>query len=206
MSRLNQVLDEYRASQLVNADRAEAHLNLGVLHTQLGEFDEAEQYYQTALSLDPSFMAGYLNLADLYRQLERDEEGEAVLREALAGTNDPAPVEHSLGLLLVRQKRLPEAIRALGRAAELRPEMARYAYVYAVALESVGDVESALSVLSDAHTRVPENRDLMIALVTMHRESGSHESAVEYARKLFALTPQDPAARQLLQQLESTQP
>ena len=206
VSKLNQVLDEYRASQLVNADRAEAHLNLGVLHTQLGEFDEAEQYYQTALSLDPSFLAGYLNLADLYRQLERDEEGEAVLREALAGTNDPAPVEHSLGLLLVRQKRLPEAIRALGRAAELRPEMARYAYVYAVALESVGDVESALSVLSDAHTRVPENRDLLIALVTMHRESGSHESAVEYARKLFALTPQDPAARQLLQQLESTQP
>ena len=40
----------------------------------------------------------------------------------------------------------------------------------------------------------------------MHRENGSHESAVEYARKLFALMPEDPAARQLLQQLESTQP
>ena len=52
-SRLNQVLDEYRVSQLVNADRAEAHLNLGVLQTQLREFDEAEQYYQTALRLDP---------------------------------------------------------------------------------------------------------------------------------------------------------
>ena len=88
---LARVLDEYRASQQANADRAEAHLNLGVLHTQLGELDEAERAYRTALDVDPSFVPTYLNLADLYRQQGREGAGEAVLREALAIAADPAP-------------------------------------------------------------------------------------------------------------------
>ena len=200
---LARVLEEYRASQRINADRAEAHLNLGVLHTQLGEVHEAERAYQSALGIDPTFVAIYLNLADLYRQQGRDAEGEAVLREALEVASDTAPVEHALGLLFVRQKRLPEATAALRRAAEQRPDLPRYAYVFGVALESTGDLAGALAVLAGAHERHPENRDLLIALATMHRDGGSRESAIEYARMLVDLAPQDPAARQLLEQLET---
>ena len=47
-----------------------------VLHTQLGELDEAEAAYRTPLAVDPSFVASHLNLADLYRQQGRDDEGE----------------------------------------------------------------------------------------------------------------------------------
>lgn len=203
---LARVLDEYRASQLANADRPEAHLNLGVLHLQLGELDEAERAYQAALSIDPSFVATYLNLADLYRQRGRDEEGEAVLREALTVALDTAPVEHALGLLFVRQQRLPEATAALRRAAELRSDLPRYAYVYGVALQSTGDVAGALEVLAGAHARHPENRDLLVALATMHRDSGSLGAAIEFATKLIDLSPQDPVALQLLEQLEAGRP
>lgn len=154
---LTRVLTEYRAAQQANADRPEAHLNLGVLHAQLGELDEAERAYRTALRLEQTFVAAYLNLADLYRQQGRDPEGEAMLRDALSVAPDPAPVEHSLGLLLVRQRRLSEALEALQRAAALRPDLPRYAYVYGVALQSSGDVTAALAVLTDAHERHPEN-------------------------------------------------
>lgn len=199
---LARVLDEYRASQQASADRAEAHLNLGVLHTQLGELDEAERAYRTALDVDPSFVPTYLNLADLYRQRGRDVEGEAFLREALAIAADPAPVEHALGLLLVRQGRLSDALPALQRATQLRPDLPRYAYVYGVALQSSGEISASLAVLADAHARHPEDRDLLIALTTMHRDRGSRAEAIEYARKLVALSPQDPAPRQLLAELE----
>ena len=199
---LDRVLEEYRSAQEANADRAEAHLNLGVLHTQLGELAEAERDYRTALDIDPSFVATYLNLADLSRQLGRDDEGEAILREALTVVFEPAPVEHALGLLLVRQRRLPEAIAGLQRAADLRPDLPRYAYVYGVALQSTGEVGAALDVLGEAHELHPADRDLLIALATMHRDGGSRAEAIEYARKLVALSPQDPAPRQLLAELE----
>jgi Flp pilus assembly protein TadD len=48
-------IDEYVEAQLANADRPEAHLNIGLLYTQIGRFSEAETEYQTAIKLQPSF-------------------------------------------------------------------------------------------------------------------------------------------------------
>ncbi|MFB3098281.1 MAG: ammonia-forming cytochrome c nitrite reductase subunit c552, partial [Dehalococcoidia bacterium] len=102
LSLRDQVLTEYRQAQQVNADRPEAHLNLGVLHHQLGELEEAEHAYQRALQLVPSSVPVHINLADLYREQNRDREGETLLRQALVISPDDGDVYHSLGLLLVR--------------------------------------------------------------------------------------------------------
>ena len=203
---LNRALDEYRDAQLASADRAEAHLNLGVLHAQLGELDDAERAYRRALDLDPAFVPSYLNLADLYRQRGRDAEGEPLLRAALELAPDPAPVAHALGLLLVRVRRLPEALTELERAAGLRPDLPRYAYVYGVALQSSGNVEEAFRVLEAALGRHPTDRDLHIALITMHRDAGFREQALSRARQFAAVAPEDPAARQLLAELGAGTP
>ena len=128
------------------------------------------------------------------------------LREALTVASDTAFVEHALGLLFVRHTRLPEGTAALRRAAELRPDLPCYAYVYGVALHSSGDLTGALDVLAEAHERHPENRDLLVALATMHRDDGSLEMAFEFATKLVDLSPRDPDARQLLEQLEAGRP
>ena len=199
---LTRTLEEYRASQLTNAERPETHLNLGVLDVQLGRYDDAERAYRTAFGIDTGFVAAYLNLADLYRQQGREDEGEKVLRDALMVTEEPAHVEHSLGLLLVRQGRLPEALQVLRSAAERRPDLSRYVYVYGVALQSTGNVPGALEVLSTAHERHPEDRDLLIALITMHRDAGLRELALEFARKFAEISPRDAVARQLLNELE----
>src|SRR5439155_608904 len=77
-------VEEYRAAQALNADRADAWLNLGALAARLGGEGRAEEAYRRAVRLQPSFMPPYVNLADLYRAQGRDPEGERVLREALA--------------------------------------------------------------------------------------------------------------------------
>ena len=110
-------------------------------------------------------------------------------------------ITHS-GLLLARQQRQEEAVEALGRAAELLPENVRYGFVYGVSLRSIGETDRALEVLDAAHQRQPADRELLIALATISRDNGSISVAVEYARKLVALSPQDPSARQLLEQLQ----
>ena len=75
------------------------------------------------------------NLADLYRQIGRDQDAETVLRKALDASPRDAGLHHALGLALVRLKKQDEAIAELARAAELEPDRARYAYVYAIGLE-----------------------------------------------------------------------
>ena len=69
------------------------------------EYAAAEASYKRALELSPDFIAAYANLADLYRVQGRDQEGERLLREALAKHPDEALLHHTLGLVLVRLRR-----------------------------------------------------------------------------------------------------
>jgi tetratricopeptide (TPR) repeat protein len=199
---LDQVTAEYRQAQAFNVDRAEAHLNLGALDAQLGKFDAAEQAYRTAIHKQPSFMPAYINLADLYRQQGQEDRVEQTLREALRADPGNGDASHALGLSLVRQKRLRDAIPELARAAQRRPDVARYAYVYGVALHEAGDTRRALDVLTRAHERHPAERDIVVALVEYEAQAGNRKAAIAWARKLIEMSPEDAQGRRLLQALE----
>jgi predicted CXXCH cytochrome family protein len=200
-AQLDRAVEEYVTVQRVNADRPESHLNLGLLYSQRNQPIQAEAEYRKALELDPAFVRAHVNLADLYRDLNRDADGEKLLREALRDSpRDPA-LNHALGLLLARQKRYADAIAALGHAARLAPDEARYAYVYAVALDSTGKRREALKVLEAGHARHPADRDILFALVTINRDLGAREAALRYGRELLKLLPAEPEVQQLLRQL-----
>ncbi len=195
-------LDDFYLAQRSNAERPEAHVNLGIVHVKRGRLEEARRDYDTALRLAPWFVPAYVNLADLLRQRGRDDEGEKMLRRALQVDPQNASVHHALGLLLVRAKRGSEALAELGRAATLAPDTPDFAYAYAIGLHSAGRADEALAVLSAAQKRSPGSRGLLVALVTLHRERGSLREARAWARKLVEAAPGDPSARALAASLE----
>ncbi len=64
----------------------------------------------------PQYAPAAINLADLYRQLGRDGDGEGVLRTAIAASPRDAGLHHALGLALTRLKRTDEAHRRTSAA------------------------------------------------------------------------------------------
>jgi HEAT repeat protein len=64
---------ELVAAELVDADRPEAHLNLGLLELRRRRPAAAETEYRTALRLDPGFVPAMANLADLDRMRGQDQ-------------------------------------------------------------------------------------------------------------------------------------
>jgi Flp pilus assembly protein TadD len=181
---LERALAEYREVQAYNADRAEAWLNLGALEARLGNRAGAEADYLRAIRVQPSFMPSYVNLADLYREEGRDADGERLLRRALALHAESADVHHVLGLLLVRQKRNDEALAELAQAAALSPQNPRYTYVYAVALNSLGQDSKALTVLEQAHDRFTGDRNILTALAQFSAQRGDRTAAARWATAL----------------------
>ncbi|MDQ5908470.1 MAG: hypothetical protein QG599_561, partial [Pseudomonadota bacterium] len=175
------------ASEQTNADRPEAHLNIGLLYVDLGRFEQAEAAYRTALTLQPGFTQAVVNLADLYRVQGRDAEGEKILRQALDSDPHHAPAQHALGLLLIRQKRLPEAMAALAEAYRLGSDNPRYGYVYAATLNSVGQTVQAIQTLEKVLAKHPQDRDTLMALAGFQRAVGNLDAALDYARRLAAL-------------------
>ena len=153
-------LDEYVENQHSNADNPSAQLNLAVYYQSRGQLALAEEAYQRALLLDPYFEPAYVNLADLYRSSLRDPDGERLLSEALERVPQAASLHFSLGLLQVRQKQVSQALLPLGRAVDLQPDNQRYRYVYAVALNSVGQREKALAVIEAGLALTPGNQQL----------------------------------------------
>jgi len=199
-------LDEYVKSQDVDADRAEAHLNLGALAMVRGDRAKAEAEYREAIALTPALGGGWANLADLYRAEGREAEAEKTLREGIAAApNDPG-LHHALGLALVRTKRLTEALVELRLAAELPPERVRYDYVYGIALDSVGRTPKAIEVLAAAHARHPANREILEALASFSAKVGNRKAAIGYAEKLLALAPQSAEAAGILESLRGAPP
>ncbi|HSA46185.1 MAG TPA: tetratricopeptide repeat protein [Candidatus Competibacteraceae bacterium] len=192
---------EYIASEQTNADRPESFLNIGLIHVDQRQFEKAEDAYRAALELQPDFTQAAVNLADLYRLQGRDADGEKTLHQALALDPQNAAARHALGLLLIRQKRLPEALTALAEAAQRGGDNARYGYVYAVALTSAGQGPKAIEELETVLQRHPNDRDSLLALVALQRDAGNLEAARNAARRLATLEPDSPEVRALRQQL-----
>jgi predicted CXXCH cytochrome family protein len=193
---------ELVAAQRLNADRPEARTTLANFYARQGRAADAEAEYKAALRLSHQFTPAAINLAELYRRLGRDAEAETVLRTALATAPEDAGVLHALGLTLVRLKRSEEALDLLRRAAELEPGRARYAYVYAVALNSAaGRATEALSVLKQNLARHPDDRDTLQALIAFTRDAGDVAGALAYAEQLAQLEPDNRDLTELIRGL-----
>ena len=192
---------EFVAAQRLNADRPEARSTLGNFLARRGLLSDAEVEYKAALRLSPQYGPAAINLADLYRQLGRDGDGETVLRAAIAASPQDAGLHHALGLALTRLKRREESLGELRRAAELDPDRARYAYVYAVGLHSAGQVDDAMAVLKASLARHPTDRDTLLALVSYSRDAGDFGTALNYAEQLARGAPGEPGLTALIENL-----
>ncbi len=189
---------EFIGAQRLNADRPKARSALGSFYARRGNHVDAETEYKAAIWLDPQFAPAAINLADLYRQLGREGDSSQVLRTALLVSPRDADLHHALGLALVRQKHLDEALSELRQAADIDPDGTEYAYVYAVALNSVGRTRQAIAALGENLKRHPNDRETVMALVDFSRGIGDTASALGYAEQLARMMPNDPDINNLI--------
>jgi Flp pilus assembly protein TadD len=204
-SALTSALQELVSAEMIDSDRPEAHLNLGLLETRLQQPADAEAQYLIALRLDPAFVPALVNLADLDRMRGMDQQGDELLRKAMSIEPTNAAIPHSLGLLLVRQHRYTEALGLLRQASELAPDDTRYAYVYAIALNSTGARAEAMALLERVHLQHPTDQDVLLALVSLARNNGDFSVALRHARELATLSPMNAQIHALVSDLEKQQ-
>jgi Tfp pilus assembly protein PilF len=163
---------EFVETQRHNADRVEAHVNLGSFYGGRGDVVKAEEEFEAAIRLEPSFVPAYVNLADLFRLLGRDADAERVVRQGLQIAPRNGMLHHALGLALVRLSRTGEALGELERASVLEPGNVRFAYVYAVALHSGGKVDAAIETLEKVLTAHPDDVNVRAALASFKQSRG----------------------------------
>jgi predicted CXXCH cytochrome family protein len=191
------------AAERYRADRPEHRTNLGSFLAALGRYDEAAVEFRAALALDPHFVPAYANFADMLRLQGNEAAAADILRDGLKAVPTAASLHHSLGLALIRQKQTGLAIAELQRAATLDPFDPRFAYVYAVALNSTGDPAGAIRVVEQALKRQPYNLDLLTLRVLFLRDTGKLAAARRAAEQLARTFPGDPGVSRMLSELRA---
>ena len=198
---LEAATSEYRAGLNAVADMPSTHLNLGVLEADLGRIDLAEQAYRRALSLDPYFVPARLNLATAYNEMGRNADAERELREGVRQAPDQGELQYSLGLLLAEEGRLAEAATALRKAARLLPHRARVQYNLGLTLQRLGRTAEAVKTLLAAARADAGDPEIAFAVAALYANEGRWRDALPYAERFAALSPSDPRAASLLQEV-----
>ncbi|MCG8698689.1 MAG: tetratricopeptide repeat protein, partial [Bacteroidales bacterium] len=199
---LKKVTDEYIEVQYTNSDVTAGLLNLGVYHYYNGNYNASEMFYNKAIETHPAFDGSYINLADLYRNQNREKEGIEVLQKGLKKASYSADIHHAMGLAKIRSNKKQESLGYLQEASKIAPQNSRYQYVYAIALNSLGKPKEAIKTLEDALKESPYDTDVLYTLVTLNIEQNDKTKALFYANKLTEYYPNNQNFKTLLQQIK----
>ncbi|HML29975.1 MAG TPA: tetratricopeptide repeat protein [Hyphomicrobium sp.] len=197
---------EYVDAQLFNAERPETLTDIGAFYRDRGKFAEAINAFEKATALDPSFVAAAVSLADIMREKGNDQDAEKILRNSLAANPKSAPVEHALGLNLIRQKRISEGIDHLAAAVRVASGDPHLSYVLAVALHDTGKTKDAIDTLKSELARSPYDREILWGLASYEAEAGDLRSAIDRLVLLSELEPELPSVSEALAALRRLHP
>lgn len=178
----------------IRAVRVEAALGFAAIRDLLppkGEHDflTAAQHFRDAMEQSAFMPDAALRLAEFENTLGNTTAADRMYQHALKVGSNNAEVQHAFGLYRVRQRNAADALGHLEEAALLAPDNPRFVYVYAIALNSLGQPEHAGEVLIDAWQRFPNSLEIGMALVTVQRDNGNIDEARRVARELAEQFP-----------------
>ena len=161
LQHVSPLLDDDVRGVRITAAAQLAPLSTYLLEARATSFSAAADEYRAAQHAVASRPQAHVALAEFEASLGDIEQALLHSDQAVGMAPEMAIARHSRGLLLVRAERRDEALTELRLAAELMPGSARFVYVYAVALNSLGDPEEALRVLEEAQAaNHPDDPDI----------------------------------------------
>ena len=187
----------------------ELYVAIGRMAEQQLKFDQAEEQYQRALSLNGKHLGALMAMARLRDRQNRFDEALQFYHQALKAYPKEAGVFNDLGLCLAKRQMYPDSITAMRKAIQLQPQKPLYHNNLASVLVETGDMEGAYAELRAVHDE-PEayydlgylmflkgNRQAAAALFTKAlQEKPSLTEAKLFLEKLGPARPALPAAQQ----------
>jgi len=143
LSAFERAFAQWQLSNMQMQFRGEAHVNAALVAQKLRNQQAAIDAYINSIKVDPYFAPAYVNLSDIYRQLGQVSKESELLESAVSALPQSAVVHYGYGLFFVRQKQLPKAVKWLQRAHNIERLNGQYAYMYYLALHTLGESEKA---------------------------------------------------------------
>lgn len=184
---LKPLFDEYLDVQRNHLDMPSVQLQLANFWTDRGNTGEAEAALREALMLNNQLEPAIVNLVDLLRRDGQNEEASRLLSDSISRIPDAASLWFSQGLHFIRLGDSKAGLASLKEAASLEEEGSRHRYVYAIALNDMGDKAAAMKTLESVNASQPGQPDILNGLLAFSRDAGDRGRYDRYRAQLMAV-------------------
>jgi tetratricopeptide (TPR) repeat protein len=165
-------------------------------------YDEARQYYQEALRIDPKYREAIQGLARVYSHVDDFPHALSIYKGAL----DKNPKDHGmwfdLGMCYSRQKDLAQALQCYQKALDLDPENLTYMKQLGFTLARMGQTEQGLAYLTRALGAALAHYNL----ARMMDHLGQSDQCRRHLEMALQINPNLPQARDMLVAMNSPNP
>ncbi len=193
---------------------------LGNIYHRQGEFSRAIKNYKTALDINSRDVETAINLALIYNDLGKYEQGAELYSKAInvmkdlevanktamgnnEDTNSMFAAQHAnLGELYLRYNRAEEALRELERALELAPESYKFYVELAEAFSRLGKRDIAIKKLNFVKAKRPDIYEARVKLGHLLFLEGEVGPAVEEWGAVLKDNPGNVEAKMYLKMAE----
>ena len=182
---LDVLYNEYLEVQSKHLDMPSVQLQLANFWLARRDLKKAEIAIERALGQNPQLEPAIINLVDLLRQQDRNDEASELLDSSLEAMPAAGSLWFAKGLHDIRGGKREAGLEALKRAAELEEEGSRHRYVFAVALFDTGEQERALKVLERLNKTHPGQPDILNALMAYSTQLGNRVAYNQYRSQLI---------------------
>jgi tetratricopeptide (TPR) repeat protein len=182
------------------ADLAEPHYNLASVYLDLGNLEQAQQEYQTALSLNPDYFDALFGLGSVHARLEHMDQAIDYFRQSIqkrksvTGKKDYPLARLNIGEILGRTGQFEDAIRELSLAIEGDPSMVLGHYNLGLAYLMTGELEQAERALTTCLTLNPRFEPALFNLARVTQAKGGWELSTRQFEQFLSVKGADAEA------------
>lgn len=188
----------FRKAWAANSQRHDAARHLGMALAQLDRLDEAEEWLNRALGLQPTDAVSLYHLALLHRRRNEPQAALERLRACLSLDRHNAGAHYQLALCLIDRNEPAEALGALDEAVRLSPDNDVFRYRRALLLAGAGRRAEALAEARQAVMLQPKRAAYRHLLCGMLLERGELREAAIEAETAARLEPGNAIYRKRL--------
>ncbi len=195
---------------------ADVYNMMGVIRHDAGQLDQAQEMFEKALVINPSYTEAALNLAVTYNDLGHYDDAKRVYQAALAkgaespGKLDPfvkgkiANLHAEVAQAYIDVGMLADAKHELRKAVLLCPTFADLRLRLANLYRQTGDLDAATFELEEAVAARPRYVPAWVALGVTMLAKGENAAAIQAWQKALEIEPEHKAAQMYLRMAQST--
>jgi len=182
----------YKKVVELDDNRDKAHYGLGVVLLRMREYKEAITHLEKAAQLNMDNKEAYYHIGNAYEELKDFAKAAEAYQKFVGSKPENAWMGNlRLGLCRVELGDYEQAVAALKKAQEKKPQDIKINYNLAQALQKAGRFQEAEEAYKSLAAINPDDANVYYStILRMYDEAGQNDKAIEAAKKLIELNPQ----------------